>query len=94
MQPEEVVEHLDELEDRVKGLRTGWPCDQVNELGFQRCEETLGDGVVPALARSGQRRAYAVGLGQLDELARRVLRAAVGVQYQPGSGPAVMDGHA
>ena len=47
MQPEAVVEHLDKLEDRVKGLRTGWPCDQVNELGFQRCEETLGDGVAP-----------------------------------------------
>ena len=44
MQPEALVEHLDELEDRVTGVRTGWPCDQVNELGFQRCEEALDDG--------------------------------------------------
>ena len=51
MQPQAVVKDFHELEYRVTGLGTGWPCVHMNELGFEGGEEALGDGVVPALTR-------------------------------------------
>ena len=63
-------------------------------LSLESRKQALGDGMIPALTGSGQRLAYVVGLEHLDEPGRRVLLAAVGMEDQPGSRPAVTDGHA
>src|SRR5262245_26218260 len=48
--PLSVVEDLEVLEQVGARLRAGGPRGTMNELDLQRREETLGDGVVPAVA--------------------------------------------
>ena len=65
MQLQAVVERNDELEEGARSLRADRRWAQVNEVGLERCEEVIGDVVVPAHAKSGQRRASAVGVDRI-----------------------------
>src|SRR5438132_9135771 len=54
VQPASVEEHLDVVEHGSARVRTGRECLAVDAFEFEGREEALGDGVVPALARSRQ----------------------------------------
>ncbi len=63
----------DVLDNSVAGAGAGWPGLQVDELAFDRAEEALGQGIVPALAGAAVGELDLAVAGQLGELCRCVL---------------------
>ena len=62
MQPLTVVPDFDEFEDCPAGLGAGGEVGAVDELGLERLEEALGDGVVPAVTLAAHAADHAVGV--------------------------------
>src|SRR2546428_9148164 len=83
MPPPPVVEDLEVIEQLAARRRPRGPRRVVDELDLQRREETLGHGVVPAIAPAAHA-AHDPVLGQ-DALvvAAGVLTAAIGMMEQP-----------
>ena len=67
MHPFAIVEHFDELKDRAPHRASRRLCGTVDELGLERGEEALGDGVVPTLTGTAERLHDTVGTEQLAE---------------------------
>ena len=88
-----VVEDLDQLGDGARCLKLRAARDAIDELGLQRREEALGDGVVPAVALAAHAADDAGGDQRLAVVAARVLRAAVGVVHEAGVGEAATARH-
>jgi len=70
----------DVLHDRTAGPGPGGPGADICQLAFERGEERLGEGVVPALASAPEGQGDLAVTGQGGELGRGVLAAAVGVK--------------
>ena len=94
MAPTGVVEGLDVLEDGGPGLASSDVVRAVDELGLERREEALRDGVVPAIALAAHAAVDAVFSKQLLIVPTGVLDAAVRVMEEPGLGPPGSQGHA
>ena len=74
-----IVEALDELEDRHARLGLRPEPSPVQQLAFERGEETLRHCIVIGIANRSHRGAHARLTAALAELDGRILRALVGV---------------
>jgi hypothetical protein len=91
--PETVVEAFDVVEDGRLGVLTGWPHSAVQELRFERGEETFGRGVIKAGTWATNARADTV-CGELAYVGgTEVLAAAIRVMDQTGSGSSAGERH-
>src|SRR5690606_31410516 len=77
--PLAIVVGFDIVEDGVHGLLSRLEAVEVNKLLLQRCEETFGDGVVPAVASSAHASRDAPGLERSNVVVTCILASAVGV---------------
>ena len=86
--PPLAVELLDVLEDLAPRLPAGGPTRVVRQLDRQRREDTLGHGVVPAVAAAAHAADDPVGPQGAPIVGARVLAAAIRVMEQPLRGGA------
>src|SRR5215469_235637 len=91
VQPGAVVP-ADVVNDRPARRGPGGPGLGIDQLAFDRGEETLGQGVVPALAGAPHRQGHLAVAGQLSEAGRGVLAASIAVEDHPWAGAAGGDG--
>src|SRR4249920_855554 len=82
VQPGAVVP-ADVLNDRPAGRGPGGPGLGIDQLAFDRGEEALGQGVVPALAGAPHRQGDLAVSGEGRELAGGVLAASIAVEDHP-----------
>ena len=82
-----IVEHLDELEDRLARIGSRHQRFAVDELEFQHSEPALRDDVIPALLRARQTLSDLVAGEQPPEVNRGVLEPTVAVENQSRAGP-------
>jgi hypothetical protein len=75
----EVVEAIDVLADVVSGSSAAFQVIDFFQLAFERREEALGDGVVPAVSAPAHAAFDASGLQGLAVVAARVRAATIGV---------------
>ena len=80
MKPGAVRETLGELEDRTPSRSPGGPRLPVDELGLERREPALGDGIIPALAPPGEALGDAVLIKEPAVVGGGVLAATVRVE--------------
>src|SRR5207302_5595680 len=83
-----VVETLDVLEDGEHGPLAAAVDAAVDELGLERAEKALGDGIVPAVRSPAHAADDAVSLQQLPIIGAGVLGTAVGVVDEARRWPA------
>ena len=72
-----VVEHFDGLEDRLSGLVPGLETVGMDQLRLEGMEETLGRGMVPAIALAAHAAEIPLVLQECLETAGGVRAAAV-----------------
>ncbi len=85
MPPLAVVELLDGRGDLAPRLPAGGPARLVPQLDLQRREETLGHGVIPAVAAAAHAADDPVGPQDAPIVGARVLAASIRVCVRPFS---------
>jgi len=78
-----VVEDLDELEDRHAERVAGWPMVPIEELGLERSEEALRDGVVRQRTLAADAANDACGTQMASEAETAVGASLVRMVHQP-----------